>query len=62
LLTLSFVEIYSRWFPDRLASENLGALALTGAVLVVGGSIVTAMGGRRSSTKKMQRKQANKVS
>ena len=62
LLTLSFAEIYSRWFPDRLASENLGALALTGAILVVGGSIVTAMGGRRNSTKKMQRKQANQVS
>ncbi|MCH9026002.1 MAG: DMT family transporter [Proteobacteria bacterium] len=62
LLTLSFAEIYSRSFPDRLASENLGALALTGAVLVVGGSIVTAMGGRRNNTKKMERGQADKVS
>lgn len=62
LLTLSFAEIYSGWFPDQLASENLGALALTGAILVVGGSIVTAMGGRQNSKKKMQRKQASKVS
>ena len=62
LLTLSFVEIYSRSFPDQLAGENLGALALTGAVLVVGGSIVTAMGGRQDNTKKMERQQTNKVS
>lgn len=45
LLTLYFAEIYSRSFPDQLAAENLGTLALFGAALVVGGSIMTALGG-----------------
>ena len=62
LLTLSFVEIYSRWFPDRLASENLGALALAGAGLVVGGSIVIAMGGKQNKTRKMERGRPGEVS
>ncbi len=62
LLTLAFVEIYSRSFPERLTSENFGALALTGAVLVVGGSIVTAMGGRRNKTRKMERGRPGEVS
>ena len=62
LLTLSLVEIYSHSFPERLASENLGSLALTGAVLVVGGSIVTAMGGNQNKTRKMERGRPDEVS
>ena len=62
LLTLAFVEIYSRSFPERLTSENFGALALTGAVLVVGGSIVTAMGGKQNKTQKMERGRPGEVS
>ena len=62
LLTLLFAEIYSRSFPDLLARENLGTLALTGAALVVGGSIVTAMGGNQNKTQKIERDQPGKVS
>ncbi len=62
LLTLSFAEIYSRSFPDQLAAENLGTLALFGAALVVGGSIMTALGGGLKKKRKLERDHFDEVS
>lgn len=47
LLTVAAAWVLALAAPGLLAVEHLNALSLVGAVLVVGGSIVTALAGRR---------------
>lgn len=47
LMTLLFVAIFHFFFPNYVASENLNTLAYAGAVLVVIGSAVTALTGKK---------------
>lgn len=47
LMTLLFVAIFHHFFPSHVASENLNLLAYAGALLVVAGSAVTALAGKK---------------
>ncbi len=46
LLTLGFVELASRVWPELLAPERIGAIGLFGALLVVSGSALTSLLGQ----------------
>ena len=48
ILTIGFVYIGARVSPGLIAAESLDALSLTGACLVVAGSLVTALWGRKT--------------
>ncbi len=54
LLTLTFVEMISRTYPDILAREEMGAIALTGALLVVLGTVLTALAGSNKHPRRVE--------
>ncbi|WP_251357983.1 DMT family transporter [Kangiella sp. TOML190] len=47
LLTILFMKLLALVYPDYLASEPLNALSLIGAAMVVFGSAITALAGRK---------------
>ncbi|MRX27397.1 DMT family transporter [Kangiella sp. HZ709] len=49
LLTIVFMKICAYFFPDYLIAEPLNALSLIGAGMVVTGSAITALAGRKKS-------------
>lgn len=48
LITIAGMKVLAYFYPDYLSAEPLNALSVFGAVLVVGGSAVTALAGRKS--------------
>lgn len=48
ILTIGFVFIGAKTLPNWVTAENLDALSITGACLVVVGSLVTALWGRKT--------------
>lgn len=50
LATLAFTLLGERFFPDVVRAEPVSAGTVVGAAIVVAGSLLVALGGRRSSS------------
>jgi len=53
LLTLGFVELGSRVWPEMLSPERIGTVGIVGALLVVSGSAVTSLLGQRTKAERL---------
>ncbi|MBD3334118.1 MAG: EamA family transporter [Candidatus Eisenbacteria bacterium] len=53
LMTMAFVQIFSRVVPQLVPREELTALSLSGAVLVVLGSMTSALGRKRRAAERL---------
>ncbi|QDP00528.1 DMT family transporter [Thalassotalea sp. PS06] len=55
LLTVLFATIAQQFFPEHVSAQQLNALAYFGAILVVTGSVLTALGNKILSKQAMQK-------